>query len=121
MPSYCGTGGAGISDSLHMFGMSGSQLSAVACRPTGGDPGVPISLSTHGPASVMLGVYIVGWMCGVICVGAKVCCMVMVDGNDEWLSAYGTDGADTCTHDDVACDDCVGSGLIAISICGGAT
>ena len=50
----------------------------------------------------------------------KVGGIVMVDGNDEWLSGtYGTDGADTCTHDDVACDDCVGSDLIAISICGG--
>ena len=57
-------------------------------------------------------------MCDVVNVGG----IVMVDGSDEWLSGtYGTDGADTCTHDDVACDDCVGSDLIAISICGGAT
>ena len=70
----------------------------------------------------MLGEYIVGCAyCGK-CAVASVGGIVMVDGNDEWLSGtYGTDCADTCTHDDVACDDCVGSALIAISTCGGAT
>ena len=97
-------------------------MSAAACRPTGSDPGAQVWLSSHGYASVMLGECIVGCAyCGK-CAVASVGGIVMVDGNDEWLSGtYGTDGADTCTHDDVACDDCVGSDLIAISICGGAT
>ena len=47
--------------------------------------------------------------------------IVMVDGSDERLSGMYGGCADTCTHDDVACDDCVGSDLIPNSICGGAT
>ena len=56
--------------------------------------------------------------CEVTSVGG----IVMVDGNDEWLSGmYGVDCADTCTHDDVACDDCVGNVPNTISTCDGAT
>ena len=52
---------------------------------------------------------------------ASVGGIVMVDGRDEWLpGTYGVDWADTCTQDDVACDDCVGSDPIAISTCAGA-
>ena len=72
-----------MSDSLHSGGMSGSQVSAAACRPTGCDPGVPVSLSSHGCAPVMLGVYIVGWAYCDMCDVAKVGGIVMVDGNDE--------------------------------------
>ena len=70
----------------------------------------------------MFGEYIGGCVyCGK-CEVTSVGGIVMVDGSDEWLSGmYGTDGADTCTHDDVACDDCVGNVLIPNSICGGAT